>query len=114
MKTKYLGDQGEVAIYLVTEGDIPASAVAHDETDSRGRPIISHSEKGHHHVLERPAEVRFDASMDTLYALLDEPMQLKQDCADAHEKHDLPAGLIKFVIGQEYDPFLQQARRIAD
>lgn len=114
MKRTYLGDQGEVAIYLVEDGSIPTGAVDHTDVDSKGRPIIAHSEKGHHHVLERPVKVKYDAGMDTLYALLDQPTQLIQDAPDAHGSHALPAGLIMFVLTQEYDPFSEQARRVAD
>lgn len=114
MNRIYLGDQGELAIYLVEGGEIPADATPHTDVDIKGRPIIAHSEKGNHHVLERPVEVKYHAGMDTLYALLDAPMQLIQDCPDAHGSHTLPAGLIMFVPAQEYDPFAEQVRRVAD
>lgn len=114
MKRTYLGDQGELAIYLIEGGSIPADAIIHSDVDGKGRPIIAHSGKGNHHVLERPVEVKYHAEMDTLYALLEEPTALIQDCPDAHGSHVLPAGLIMFVPAQEYDPFTEQARRVAD
>lgn len=114
MKRIYLGDQGELAIYHIIDGEVPADAVPHTDADKHGRPIIAHSEKGNHHVLERPVEVRYHKGMDCLYALLDAPTQLIQDCPDAHGSHTLPAGLIQFVPAQEYDPFAEQARRVAD
>lgn len=114
MKRIYLGDQGELAIYLIEGGQMPVDTEPFTDVDSKGRPIIAHSEKGNHHVLERPVEVRHHKGMDCLYALLDQPTQLIQDCPDAHGAHTLPAGLIQFVPAQEYDPFSEQVRRVAD
>jgi hypothetical protein len=114
MTWEYLGDQGEVSIYWAAEAEIPNDATAHGDIDSQGRPIIAHSESGNHHVLERPVQVRFQPGMDTLYALLNEPNKLIQDCANGHGEHNLPAGIAKFVLNQMYDPFTAQAHRVAD
>jgi hypothetical protein len=112
-----IGAQGEVMIFRLS-GAMPAGLVALADSDRLGRPIIGHSESGHHHVLERAVEVmeqpNAPAGMRILYALLDEPTMLIQDASDAHGAHTLPAGLYEFRIAREYDPFMEQARLVAD
>lgn len=112
-----MGAQGEISFFRC-EGAIPEGLVAMSEKDRAGRPIISHSESGNHHVLDRAVAVmeKPDAptGMRILYALLDEPTSLIQDASDAHGKHDLPAGLYEFRIAREFDPFTEQARMVAD
>jgi hypothetical protein len=80
--------------------------------------IISHSESGHHHILtggevmERTNNV--PEGMQILYALLDDPADLVQDAATPHGKYEGLTGIIEFRIAREYDPFAEQARRVAD
>lgn len=116
MQREVIGAQGEITLFRVSE--MPEGLVPMAEKDKAGRPIISHSESGHHHVLERSVEVlerpNPPEGMRILYALLDEPTALVQDAHDAHGKHDLPAGIYEFRIAREYDPFAEQARRVAD
>lgn len=117
MKREIIGAQGEITIFRIVEGE-PTGTVNMTEKDKSGQPIISHSESGHHHVLNRNVTVleKTDApeGMRILYALLDEPTQLKQDAGDAHETHNLESGLYEFRIAREHDPFTQQARMVAD
>jgi hypothetical protein len=117
MERKIIGAQGEISIFAC-KGDLPTGLVPMAETDKMGRPIISHSESGSHHVLERAVEVLEHpsppAGMRILYALLDEPTALVQDASDAHGAHMLDAGLVEFRIAREYDPFMEQARQVAD
>jgi hypothetical protein len=63
-------------------------------------------------VMERTADV--PAGMQILYAIVDKPAQLRQDAANAHETHDVSPGIYEMRIAREFDPFLQQARRVAD
>lgn len=80
--------------------------------------IISHSESGHHHVLtggdvmERSEGV--PQGMQILYAILENPAQLIQDAATPHGHFDLAPGFYEFRISREFDPFAEQARRVAD
>ena len=80
--------------------------------------IISHSESGSHHlltggdVMERTSNV--PAGMQILYAILENPEALIQDAATPHGGFDLPAGIFEFRISREFDPFAEQARRVAD
>lgn len=116
MERQIIGAQGEITIFRI--GEMPAGLVSHSEKDRLGRPIISHSESGHHHVLDAAIDVleKPDApqGMRILYALLGRPVALVQDAPDAHGKHDLEPGLYEFRIAREFDPFAEQARRVAD
>jgi hypothetical protein len=116
MERKVLGAQGEITFYAVSE--MPSGLVAHKELDKSGRPIISHSESGNHHILDAAVCVmeRPDApeGMRILYALLESPVDLIQDAPDAHGSHTLPAGIIEFRISREVDHFTQQIRQVAD
>ena len=116
MKREVIGAQGEITIFRV--GAMPEGLTVHTEKDARGRPIISHSESGNHHVLDRAVAVmeKPDApeGMRILYALLDEPTDLIQDASDAHGSHTLAAGIYEMRIAREFDPFSEQVRRVAD
>jgi len=115
---KIIAAQGEVRIYKIDT--LPEGMeTVNVEKNMRGDHIISHSEKGHHHVLPGDAEVmeRVDnvpAGMQIFYAMLDNPGALVQDASDAHEKVDLDAGLYEFRIAREFNPFTEEARRVAD
>lgn len=117
MKRTIVGAQGEITIFRI-EGAMPAGLVAHSEKDRCGRPIISHSESGNHHVLDRAVDVlekpNAPEGMRILYALLDRPTALIQDAPDAHGEHVLQPGLYEMRIAREFDPFAEQARRVAD
>ncbi len=116
MKREIIGAQGEITLFRVSQ--MPDGLVPFNDKDSLGRPIISHSESGNHHVLDRAVCVmeKPDApvGMRILYALLEEPTMLIQDAADPHGSHTLDAGVIEFRIAREYDPFAEQARQVAD
>lgn len=111
------GAQGEISIFRC-EGSMPDGLVEMTQIDKFGRPIISHSESGSHHVLERATKVMEDpnppSGMRILYALLDEPTALIQDASDAHGSHMLEPGLYEYRIAREFDPFTEQARMVAD
>lgn len=80
--------------------------------------IISHSEQGHHHILGGNVEVmervKSPAGATILHAIVKEPTKLFQDAAVPHEPVHLDPGLYEFRIKREYDPFAEQARRVAD
>lgn len=111
-----IGQQGEVRIVKLDA--LPSNI----ETKKAGRIakgfVISHSESGHHHVvtggdvMERTSNV--PAGMQIFYAILDEPEKFVQDAANPHGGFDLPAGVYEFRVSREFDPFAEQARRVAD
>ena len=85
---------------------------------SAGGYIISHSESGHHHllsggdVLERTSNV--PDGMQVFYALLDKPERFYQDAANPHGEYEMNPGIYEMRISREFDPFAEQARRVAD
>lgn len=80
--------------------------------------IISHSEQGHHHILtggdvmERVDNI--PPGMQKFYAILDDPQQFIQDAANPHGGYELPAGIYEIRISREFNPFLDEARRVSD
>lgn len=116
MTKRIIGAQGEITIIQVDALPEGAATKAVERTDKGW--IISHSESGHHHlltggeVMERTDKV--PAGMQVLYAILEAPAALIQDAAVPHGGYDLPAGFYEFRIAREYDPFAEQARRVAD
>jgi hypothetical protein len=114
MKT-VIGQQGEVPFAILP--CLPNVAMKRVKRSPAGF-IISHSESGHHHILtggdvmERTEGV--PAGMQIFYAILDAPEHLIQDAPGAHEAVRLPTGIIEFKISRTYNPFLDEARRVAD
>ncbi len=112
---KIIGAQGEITIIQLDA--LPHMESTHVERNNKGW-IISHSEKGHHHlltggnVMERTDNI--PEGMKKLYAILEEPAQLIQDAAVPHEGYVLEPGIYEFRIAREYNPFLEQARQVAD
>lgn len=115
MTRECIGAQGEITIFRIAQ--LPTGLAPSTEGKTAKGAIISHSESGHHHVLSGATDVmeRINAAgMKTLYAILDEPGELFQDAAVPHDKHVLPAGIYEFRLAREFDPFGEQARRVAD
>lgn len=110
--------QGE--IYARKIDTLPDRLTAFKERNANGEWIIAHSESGNHHllsadgvdVMERTADV--PSGMRILYAIVREPTRLYQDAATPHDAHDVDPGIYEFRIAREYDPLLEQARRVAD
>jgi hypothetical protein len=110
--------QGE--IYARKIETLPEGLVAFTERSATGEWVISHSESGHHHllgaegveVMERTTDV--PKGMRILYALVKEPTKLYQDAAVPHGTHEVNPGIYEFRIAREYDPIMEQARRVAD
>ncbi len=117
MTKQIIGAQGEITIIKIDAAPKGFRDMAKVERNASGW-IISHSESGHHHVLtggdvmERTAGV--PAGMKILYAILENPGELVQDAQVPHGKYELPAGFYEFRIAREFDPFAEQARRVAD
>lgn len=116
MTKKIIGAQGEITIIQINS--LPENMTTKPVARIAGGYVISHSESGHHHllsggeVMERTDKV--PAGMQIIYALLDKPERLFQDAAVPHEGYDLEPGIYAFKISREYDPFAEQARRVAD
>lgn len=114
MKT-VIGQQGEVRIIRIDA--IPKCETKPVARGDRGF-IISHSERGHHHVLsggdvmERIKDV--PPGMQIFYAILKNPERFEQTAPTPHDRYDLPPGAYEFRVSREHNPFLDEARRVAD
>lgn len=117
MKRIVIAQQGEAKVFKIDALPDGMKTRA-PEYDSNGAAIISHSESGHHHVvagadvMERVDNV--PEGMRILYAIVKNPTALRQNAASPHGEIPLDAGLYEFRISREYDPFAEQARRVAD
>jgi hypothetical protein len=87
----------------------------------KGFLIVGHSESGHHHgfrddggieLMERTDNV--PAGMKILYAIIANPTALIQDAGAPHTAIVFEPGIYQFRISREYNPFLEEARRVAD
>jgi hypothetical protein len=113
---KVIGQQGEVLIIKIDA--IPHAIETQQAQKAKAGYIISHSESGHHHVLtggdvmERTNNI--PSGMQIFYAILDEPASFIQDASNAHGGYDLDPGIYEFRVSREFDPFADQARRVAD
>lgn len=108
--------QGEV--YIKRLADRPETDGLDTVSPTGNGYILAHSESGHHHilsggdVLERSAK---GAGMQKFYAILDNPEKIIQDAAgNPHQEIGLPPGFYDIRISREYNPFTEQARRVAD
>lgn len=116
MTKTIIGAQGEITIIRIDA--LPDGITTKPAERCDLGAIISHSESGHHHVLtggdvmERTSDV--PAGMRVLYAILEAPAALIQDAAVPHGHYDLPPGVYEFRCAREFDPFAEQARRVAD
>lgn len=107
--------QGEISIRRIRALPADVSPHAHEN----GRLIIGHSETGHHHVLDRPAQVfranSAPSGMRVLYAIVSEPNALVHERPfDTHETIGLEPGIYEFRLGREFDPYEAIARQQAD
>lgn len=115
---RVIGQQGECKIFKIDA--IPEGITTSEvEKTQAGDWIISHSERGHHHVIgggcdvmERTNDV--PQGMQILYAIVKDPDQMRQDAQVPHDKVDLDPGIYEFRIAREWNPFIEQARRVAD
>lgn len=122
-----LGAHGEIRIYEVEEGffplDLEVSATEPDEIS--GSYILSHSEKGNHHVvssadcevLERTETKTVSGNsfaLKTLYAIVKSPTKIKQLSTEPHEDFDLPVGHYVIRADVNYDHFSKQVEKVRD
>lgn len=112
---KVIGCQGEITILQVDK--LPEGLKEHNERTEKG-VIVSHSESGNHHLLVGDVKVmereKVPEGMKILTAIVRGEATLEQDAAVPHEKYVLQEGLYEFRLAREYNPFLEQARRVAD
>jgi len=121
MNRTVIAQQGEAKVYRLTALPADADTLSRmTDATSAGHAIISHSESGHHHVLDRPGVKVLERTSDVptgmriLYAIVDAPTALRQNANVPHQPVLLDPGIYEFRIQREYDPFAEQARRVAD
>mgnify|MGYP003509607273 CR=1 FL=1 len=115
MTKQIIGAQGEVTIIKIDRIPENAKTKPATERNAKGQLIISHSESGHHHVVMDGEVLECtDApnGMQIFYAIF--PRALVQDAPTPHESYDLPDQFYEFRIAREFDPFAEEARRVAD
>ncbi len=118
MKRTMIAAQGEVRVFKIDA--LPENMTTREpQKNKSGAAIISHSESGHHHViagaevLERTDNI--PAGMAILYAIVKNQTALKQDAASPHKSIPLEGDSIyELRVAREFDPFAEQARRVAD
>lgn len=109
--------QGEVRIEPIKA--IPKCEMKPIEAKN-GVIIVGESESHHHHVLdaegvtvmERTSDV--PAGMRTLYAIVKTATILHQTAGNPHGSHAIGVGIYAVRIKREFNPFLEEARRVAD
>lgn len=90
----------------------------HNDRDNQGQLIVGHSESGHNHVLERAAEPVIQQAvidgMKVFFAILKEPTRLLQTAGHSHKEQILESGRYVITNNVDYNPFTEQAKRVAD
>ena len=112
---KVIGQQGEVRIVQIDT--LPEGVKTVPVIRGPKGFVISHSESGHHHLLtdgEVMERTEVPPGMQIFYAILKEPQSFIQDAANPHGGYDLEVGIFEFRVSREFDPFAEQARRVAD
>jgi len=117
MKRTIVAQQGEAKVYRIDA--LPKGITTKPpQFTASGAAIVSHSENGNHHVIagadvmERTDNV--PAGMAILYAIVKDPTALRQDAPTPHKEIPLDPGIYEIRVAREYNPFTEQARRVAD
>lgn len=113
--------QGEVYVRKLSAMPEGIETKEFTERNTNGDFIVAHSESGNHHLLEHEGVRVLERTdnvpegMRILLAIVEAPTNLRQDAAaDAHGSHAVVPGIYEMRIAREYDPLLEQARRVAD
>lgn len=107
---------GEVNFFRITEGSIDLDGFNAVEP-VKGDYIVGHSESGHNHILESDGVTVMEREiegMKILHAILKNPVALKQSAGSPHKEQVVEPGEYFITNNIEYNPFLEQARRVAD
>jgi len=84
-----------------------------------GVVIVGESESHHHHVIDADGvtvleRVKSPSGMRILHAIVEKPTTLRQTAGNPHGAHVIAPGLYEVRIKREFNPFADQARRVAD
>lgn len=109
--------QGEVRMEPITE--IPNCELRRIEPIN-GVIIVGESESHHHHVLDADGVMVMERTsgvpkgMRILYAVVEKATKLRQTAGNPHGAHVIEPGKYEIPIKREFNPFTEQARRVAD
>ena len=115
-KCELTNAHGEVNFFRVTEGKIDLAGFVAVEP-AKGSFVVGHSESGHNHILEADGvEVmeRELEGMKILRAIVRNSVMLNQSAGSPHKQQIVEPGEYLITNNVEYNPFLEQARRVAD
>lgn len=107
---------GEVNFFRVTKGEINLDGFL-PVAPVKGSYIVGHSESGHNHILEAKGVEVMERELDgmkILRAIVKNPVALKQSAGAPHKEQIVEPGEYFITNNVEYNPFLEQARRVAD
>lgn len=109
--------QGEVRMEPIKE--IPNCELKRIEP-TNGVIIVGESESHHHHVLGADGVMVMERTSDLpqgmriLYAIVEKQTTLRQTAGNPHGSHVIEPGKYEIPIKREFNPFLEQARMVAD
>ena len=118
---KIVAAQGECNLRRISEIPTDIKNALIPVKSEKGFLVVAHSESGNSHgfrddgnvtIMERTKDV--PAGMKILYAIVQNPSELIQDAAMPHEGIAVEPGIYEMRISREYNPFLEEARRVAD
>lgn len=115
-KMTFTNAHGEVNFFRIDDGHLDTTGFKEFAPDKDGF-IVGHSEQGHNHVLERgDVEMKYidHEGMQVLYAIVKEPVKLKQSAGHPHAEQTIQPGEYVVTNNVEYNPFTEQVRRVAD
>jgi hypothetical protein len=108
--------QGEVRMMPVKKlADVMTKPV----NSENGVIVVGESEIHHHHVLEADGVMVMERTekvpegMRILHAIVEKATVLKQTAGNPHGAHVIEPGLYEIRIKREFNPFAEQARRVA-
>lgn len=112
---------------IIRQGEVrmePISAIPECElrpvAAKNGVIVVGKSESHHDHVLDAEGVTVMERvsglpeGMRILYAIVERPTVLRQTAGNPHGEHKIAAGTYEIPIKREFDPFLEQARRVED
>lgn len=112
---------------IIRQGEVrmePIKAIPNCETriiePRNGVIVVGESESHHHHILDADGVTVMErisdipTGMRMLYAIVEKPTKLRQTAGNPHGEHHIEPGTYEIPIKREFNPFTEQARRVAD
>lgn len=100
---------GELLLLPITDGSVDMT-----EAETKTNYIASHSETGHHHVIEGDVSVLEREGQDTVVQLFSDSDIVHKKSHDKHDTLPVAEGIYKLLRKKEYDPFQSVMRTVWD